>query len=508
MKKVAFFILLACLTLGSFAKGKQLSALYGCSTFLIPDKNAPYVETYLNFNAWSLNFAKEDGQYRATVEVVLVVRKNDTVAYLKKYDLNSPYIQDSAKNDFTFMDIQRFALSNGIYDIEISLRDKNSDNEAVVMQDKLLVYFKEYGVSMSNIQLMASATPTTSENMLSRNGYDMVPYIDNFVPESISTLHPYVEIYNLDKAVEQFDIVTYISQRESGRMVPNTKNAVHRKNSGRRIAYYGNVDVSNFPSGNYDVVVEAVDQDGVVLANNRMPIQRSNPNVNDDSQHEMEVATSFVVLMDNDKKLGEYIDALYPIASPDEVTVADELVKSSSLTEKQNFFYHFWVIRNNIDPEGEWLKYKERVDYVEKNFSYPMTPGRHTDQGRVYLKYGPPDYIRDEKNFVGALYLNSTPTRRLSGNISPEYANNVEATAGQGHIYYLPYQLWRYNQLPADESNRVFLFWDQYRSGFYKLLNSNARGELQMPKWERMLSQNQLGEDVIGEVGDQFMRGY
>jgi hypothetical protein len=75
-------------------------------------------------------------------------------------------------------------------------------------------------------------------------------------------------------------------------------------------------------------------------------------------------------------------------------------------------------------------------------------------------------------------------------------------------VFYLPYQLWRYNNLPNDEPERVFLFWDEHRSGYYTLLNSNVRGEIQEAGWERRLCRNQLDENVIGEVGLQFERGY
>jgi hypothetical protein len=40
------------------------------------------------------------------------------------------------------------------------------------------------------------------------------------------------------------------------------------------------------------------------------------------------------------------------------------------------------------------------------------------------------------------------------------------------------------------------------------LLNSNVRGEIQEVGWERRLCRNQLDENVIGEVGLQFERGY
>ena len=62
--------------------------------------------------------------------------------------------------------------------------------------------------------------------------------------------------------------------------------------------------------------------------------------------------------------------------------------------------------------------------------------------------------------------------------------------------------------MPTDSPNRVFLFWDEFRSGYYRLLNSNAKGEVQEAMWERRLSQQQLPENVQGEVGDPFERGY
>jgi GWxTD domain-containing protein len=73
------------------------------------------------------------------------------------------------------------------------------------------------------------------------------------------------------------------------------------------------------------------------------------------------------------------------------------------MKSKQTFLYRFWKSRNPIDPEGEWNKYLAKLKYVEEHFTYPLTPGYRTDMGRVYLQYGPPDFVRDEKNFVGAL---------------------------------------------------------------------------------------------------------
>ena len=88
MKKIAFLLLALTMTVSVKAASPQLSALFSYSLFYIPESNKPYVETYLSFDAWTLAFVEEEpGQLRATVEVTLVARRGDSIAYAKRYDL-------------------------------------------------------------------------------------------------------------------------------------------------------------------------------------------------------------------------------------------------------------------------------------------------------------------------------------------------------------------------------------------------------------------------------------
>lgn len=510
MKKISLIILALGLSLATFAQEKQLSALFGYSTFYLPESNQPYVETYLNFDAWTLNFVEEEsGQYRATVEITIAVRRGDTIAYLKKYDYHSPYTSSAENNTFTCFDLQRFGLANGIYDMEISIKDKTSSKEPFVLKDKLIIYFSNQKPALSNIQLMASATPTEQTNIFSRNGYDMMPYINDFVPANITHLNPYFEIYNLDKEIgdKAFAVETHIERKENSRTVEGTRQRLEFDHTAQNRPVYTNIDISQLASGNYNLVVEVLSTDNQVYMSDAVAFQRSNPIVKENKLANVPVETSFAALITDEKELNYYLDALYPVASPEEVTVARALIKTAGLTEKQNFFFHFWERRNELDPQGEWNKYHELLKYVDATYSYPKTPGYMTDRGRVYLQYGPPDFIRDEKNFVGTSGI-LNHTSRYTEHDMKQYQHANDKTSSTGHIYYLPYQLWRYNLIAGDGRYRVFLFWDEFRSGYYKLLNSNAKGELQTPMWERVLSGGQLPEDAMGEVGEQFARGY
>ena len=493
----------------------QMQAVFGYATFFDVGSNRPYVETYLQFDAWSLQFQqREAGVYGATVEVTLVVRQGDSVCFLKKYELNSPTVATLEELDFTFIDVQRFQLGNGIYDMELTLRDKGSEAAPAVVNEKFVLMYDRQHATLSTVQLMADATPTVRENILSRNGYDMEPYVNDYYPEQLDHLNYYYEIYNIDQELgnKPFMVLAYVEERQTARLY-DSQQTVARRNSAPTVPVYGSLDISQLPSGSYNLVVELRNRDGQTMLISRVPFYRSNPGVKGLEINDF--ALTFVGRITDNNLMNTYLDALYPIASDEERQVAAEMIRYSTLTEKQAFLYRFWSRRDGLNPEGEWLKYKERIEYVQANFSYPRTPGIHTDRGRVYLQYGPPDFVRDEKNFVSANrlgegYQQPFNTMQTIGNnvVSDGSSEKSYSGTSQGHVYYLPYQIWRYNKLDTDDPNRVFLFWDEHRSGYYTLLNSNARGEVQDPGWERRLCRQQLNEGVVGEVGEQFNRGY
>ena len=123
----------------------QMQAVFSYSTFYSPKTDMPYVETYLSFDAWTMQFQelKKMGSvaYRATAEVVTVLKQGDSVCYVKKYDLNSPKVASLDELNFNFLDVQRFSLKNGIYDLELTLRDKGSDAEAVTVSEKVALNY-------------------------------------------------------------------------------------------------------------------------------------------------------------------------------------------------------------------------------------------------------------------------------------------------------------------------------------------------------------------------------
>ena len=116
-------------------------------------------------------------------------------------------------------------LKNGVYDLELTLRDKNTDDPAATVSEKLVLNYDNIHPTLSSIQLMSSATPTTTENIFSRGGYDMEPYVSDFVPEQVERLNFYYEIYNINQELgkKPFLVVAYVEQQETGKD-KNTRN--------------------------------------------------------------------------------------------------------------------------------------------------------------------------------------------------------------------------------------------------------------------------------------------
>ena len=517
MKRIltaALVLLIGWMTGSDALRAQQgMQAQFSYSSFYEPDSKTPYVETYLSFDAWTMAFKEMSvGEYRATLEVEITVMQSDSVCYHKQYDLNSPVVGNLNSLNFNFLDVQRFALRNGLYNLRIDLRDKNREGSSAMVTEKLIINYDDVHPTLSSLQPMASAKPTKEANILSRGGYDMEPYVSDFYPEQVKQMSFYYEIYNITAEVGQkaFLTLAYIEQYETGQRFENQQ-LVNRRNGKAYIPVYGTLDISELPSGNYNLVVELRNKDNQLMLYKKSPFYRSNPGVK--GKELSDFSTTFAGRYTDEAELNLYLSALYPVASEREKNLARELVRKPGLVEKQAFLYQFWQSRNNLNPESEWLKYKERIDYVQANFTYAHVPGVQTDRGRVFLQYGPPDYVRDEKNFVGAMRLGTVDPVKLMGDDTraPLQQSNMDdrnATKSRSQVFYLPYQLWRYNSLPANDADRVFLFWDEHRSGNYRLLNSNARGEVHESGWERRLSRQQLEEGVVGEVGEQFNRGY
>ncbi len=446
MRKLYVFILLTLISWQSMSS--DLSVYYYYAPFYNSEVGN-YLETYLTVIGNTAVFKKnENGKYQATLEVTMLFNQDGKVQEFKKYNLKSPEVNDTISKP-NFIDLQRVNLKEGLYNFELKIKDlQNVSAKEFVFHDIITINHKKNEIDFSGIEYLEKYSPTMQPNTLSRNGYDMVPYVADYFPSNIKTFTFYAEIYNTSVVLgegQEFLLQYYIES--ISQKTPNPKYTKTKKQkTAEIIPLMGEFLIDGLETGNYNFVIEIRNKENKVIASKKSFFQRSNPKekINWEALNEISVMQTFVESITSIDTLKEYIDELYPISDGAELTYAQNAFKSKDISYMQKYFYAFWKSRSNSLPEEEWRKYREQVLYVNKLYGSQIKKGYETDRGRVYLQYGAPSYV----------------TERVS-------SNNVN-----------PYEIWHFYIIDK-QKDRIFLFFNPEIMGKdYRLVYSDAKGEV------------------------------
>ena len=446
-------------------KKKAINSYISYATFDVPEENAsPYVETYITFDKSSLEYVKgTNGEFSATVNIMVMFKQGESVKNFGKYSLSSPSVADTANISGFFMDMQRYSLDNGTYTLEVTLEDENNKSSSPFkVEDQLIVDFPET-FAISSILGLESYSKATSESSTSKHGYNLIPMIMPFYPENANKLTFYAEIYNAKKQLgedEKYLLNTFICAFETGTKLTNyyfTKRMTAKDID----VIINSLDITNLPSGNYYLVLEARDRNNEIIGLNRYFFQRSNPYYQIDNSilSCINPDVVFTGRINNLDSIREYIKTVIPISTLVEKEYAGELLKTNDITTMQQFFYTFWSSRNKLDPEQAWKDYYAQVLRVNASFKTVNGPGYESDRGVVFLKYGAPDRIVQSYNEPGAY----------------------------------PYEIWHYYQLGTQRNKKfVFMTLDLATNDF-QLIHSDAVGEINNFRWTTEIYQRTYG---------------
>ncbi|MFO7722671.1 MAG: GWxTD domain-containing protein [Bacteroidales bacterium] len=448
----------------STGSAMKLNAGFTYAVFQSP-KQGPWVETWLSVNAATVEFIRLDnGLYRGEVEVVMIFFRNDSIVNFKKYTLYSQEIPDTSARNFGFLDQQRYLLPEGDYRLEISLRDVNSQEPPVETTTALSVDAPADRIDISTVQLIEKSVPATTPGITTKAGYDLIPDLHAFYPESAEKIIFYCEIYNtLNEWGKEgmFLISAFIESMETKNLMNNIS-YYRRENAAQVVPLLHTFDIASLPSGNYNLVVEVRDKENKVVASARTFFQRSNPSVQMRLEDiaAIEVFNTFSAAYTNTDTLEGYIRSCFPIAAETEKVFATNLLKEKDLKHMQQYLYHFWSIGNGSNPQLAWLNYKAQVDRVNLTYGTFIKPGYETDRGIIWLRYGEPNTI---------------------------YRSTHEPEA-------YPYEIWHYYKLTANQNNRKFVFINsEMGSNDFQLAHSNAIGEMNDPQWHLKLHGRHVG---------------
>lgn len=455
MKRNILFITISILfSLSGFSQ--NLRAYLSYSTFNTPN-NEPYIETYLSINGSSIKYIKiNDEKYQGAINVQIIFKNGDSIVNFAKYELSSPIITDTLLSNINMLDIQRYMLPVGDYNIEITLSDKNSTNKKITSYDKFTIDFSDDMMAFSGIELLSSYTKANSESTLEKNGFELTPNVTNYYPQSIDVLSFYAELYNSITVLGDapFLLTSYIRPFEADKKLDQF---FHRKRVESKpvVVTLSSFDISELPSGNYLLVLEARNRDNEILASNEIFFQRYNPSAKFSLTNLLTLNTenTFARRISDRDTLAMYIDYLTPISTDIERLYIENQLKEADIEELRRYFLNFWIERDKINPELAWDEYLLLVKQANHNFKSVSNPGYKTDRGRVYLRYGQPNVI-SEQYFEPAAY---------------------------------PYEIWQYYQLDEQRNKKFVFYTHDLVTNDFLLIHSDAVGELSNYRWETVI---------------------
>lgn len=473
MKNILFTILLiACCNYSGFSK---MQVFFQSSFFNIPGQG-PYIETYLTTIGESVVFTKNtNGKFQASVQITILFKQEGQIKTFKKYNLLSPEIDDTLKTLPNFVDQQRIPVPAGVYNFELIVADNNNPKEDYSFKDIITIDFPSEEISFSGIQLLEKFETSAKETVLTKNGYDLYPYVANFYPENLNKLIFYTEIYNTDKVLKNEDfLIRYsIEYYASGKPIGEFSRFKKSKPSTVNILL-SEFNIEKLKSGNYNLAIEIINKENKVLKSKKVFFQRSNiMNQQDSIDYATgDINNTFAASIINKDTIKEYIKALRPISNEAEKRFTANILKKDSLQYMQQFFYNFWQSRNFANPQEEWNKYKQQLDLVNRLYKTPIEKGYETDRGRVYLQYGSPNEIVENKFEAG------------------QYPNEI----------------WHYYSIKG-QNNIKFIFYNpDLTTNVFHLIHSDLIGEIQEKSWENIINRDRIRVRE-NQKSDDNMRG-
>ena len=473
-------LVIALIVVNLNTQAKNLNAIFSYSKFN-SEKAGPFIETYLSVAGNSVNYMPlSSAGYQSVITINILFKDTAGKAvYNDTYNLNSPVITDTNATAFNFIDQQRIPLANGNYTLIISITDKNGNGKTDKVSDTVLVNFNSQTVSVSDITFLESYNKTDKETIFTKSGYDLIPYVDNFYPKSITSLKFYCEIYNTAVALgaETPYLLSYYILNTESKMIMDDFNVIKKQKAEAITVLLSEFNITQLPSGNYEAIVELRNKNNEVIGQSSRFFQRSNSDVSAkaNSIENIRVENTFISTTTNSDTLADYIACLRPISNAQQTMWHDNQLKTADVRMMQQFIYDFWYKKNPADPNYAWQIYKAQVNAINQYYGDRFNKGYTTERGRVHLQYGPP--------------------------------NSIDRHEHEPDAY--PYEIWHYYRI-KNQTNRKFVFYNPNLTGNdYRLLHSDMPGEVNNTSWnidlyKRNTSNNNLDNTKrIQNIGNQ-----
>jgi GWxTD domain-containing protein len=453
-------ILLFCLCFGLKA---QINAYYTSGIFNTPEKK-PFLETYLTLVGKSLTAKEVNGNFQNSVNILIIIKQDSNIIKINRYNLSGPLFKD-LKLPPTFIDNQRYSLTNGSYTVRMEIRDNNDSlKEALIVSDQIKIAFNDKEIQSSVIQTLEGYNKVDKYGPLTKSGYDLIPYTVNYYPESTKELAFYYELYNTDLVLGENKrmVFSYYIETASAHPIKLNDFGSFKKVSTARVnPLLAKLDISKLGSGNYNLVVELKDENNNVIQLKKYYFERRNRKIDiveAQKYKEQQSIAEYFGRCNNADTLKMYVECLWPIADRiDKERIINHAIKKDPEVMK-HFVINFWQRRaaDTANALKMWANYYQNVQQVMLLFKCGKQKGYYSERGRVYLQYGAPNQRSQQPN---------------------------------EHNTY-PYEIWHYYRVTDATNgqfytNRRFVFVNKMLGDdCHTLVHSDVPGELYNPRWQ------------------------
>lgn len=473
MVKILTILIIISNCLGLFA---QVDAVFNLKKFNSPQQ--PYVENYLKIYATSIQFRKgELDNIYYNIQVTQILRQDSVIIDYEKYIIQNT--DTSNKNTIeNLIDQRRFYVKNGeTYTMEVIIEDLlTSAMIPKKFEQDFQLDFSSSEIQFSDIELIEQYSKATTETSISKSGYNIVPMAEDFLGTDFKKIAYYSEIYNTEKKLDtngKYILKQYIENYDTKKQVGQF-NKIKRYTASNIQSILNIWDIELLPTGNYSIVLQVINKENTVVAEKKQRFQRLNlsKSVQIKNLNQQKYINTFADRIHSDS-LNESILCLAPIASELERSTIEHQLSALNNKMKREFIYQFWFNQNQDDPEKNWLAYRKKLKYVQRQYGSRTIKGYNTDRGRIFLKYGMPNSINDK----------------------PNSSNSY------------PYQVWHYYRA-GKYNNKTCIFYSPNMIGNeYLLLHSDIPGQNKDENWQITLKKRTNGamdEELKHQSWEQY----
>ncbi|MBN2031362.1 GWxTD domain-containing protein [bacterium] len=465
-KRIPYFLLgwLICISVplsGQIIRGGEIQFDADIARFKA-NNDLTYLELYISVPRDGVSHQLEGDQHIANFEMGVNIFYGDSLlSQSSKQMVDRVNSLDEIDSQQLLYNIFVFSFQKGDFKIRTRVTDQNKNVGGWHEQSVSISSFPDSSLGMSDIQISTLIVSDQANHPLVKNGYRIIPYPSKLYGLELPILYFYSEIYHLSPIVagEDSNYSMVLSVLDANGNIVKENAPVVKKRTTTSAVYVGQIQVSDLYSGVYNLKLDVTDTGTGKSVSRTKSFSVYRP-VDFASRSETEVVSqqridNMYVAMD-EAELDRQFEYCQYIVTGDDKKVYKEL----DLDGKREFMTEFWRRRNN-NPMLTAVQYRDeylrRVYYSNAHYSHGAREGWKSDLGRVYIKYGEPDYV-DRYPYSPGMHA---------------------------------FEVWQYYEI---EGGIEFYFVDDVGMGEMRLVHSTAIGEVQDYDWQRHLDPTGLSD--------------